>query len=102
MEVSMLYREDRMKPTYYKALWNNCHRCKIHYMSEEPSIRAYLCDECWNSIPHFQVKNVQAVQRKVMKGPTHNATDFTIGDILLYTVGNLLCLMVIGYYLWFR
>ena len=71
-------------------------------MSEEPHIRAYLCDECWNAIPHFQVKNVQAVQRKVMKGPTHNRKDFTIGEILLYTVGNLLCLMVIGYYLWFK
>ena len=91
-----------MKPTYYKALWHNCHSCKIHYMSEEPHIRAYLCDECCNAIPHFQVKNVQAVQRKVMKGPTHNRKDFTIGDILLYTFGNLLCLMVIGYYLWFR
>ena len=91
-----------MKPTYYKALWHNCNRCRIHYMSEEPHIRAHLCDECWNAIPHFKVKNVQAVQRKVMKGPTHNRKDFTIGDILLYTVGNLLCLMVIGYYLWFR
>ena len=36
-------------------------------MSEEPSIRAYLCDECWNSIPHMKV-----VMPKVSKGPTHN------------------------------
>ena len=85
------------KPTYYKALWHNCNRCKIHYMSEEPHIRAYLCDECWNSIPHFQVKSVQAVQRKVMT----KKKDYGIGEILLYTVGNLICLTVIGYYLWF-
>ena len=87
-----------MKPTYYKALWNNCHRCRIHYMSEEPSIRAYLCDECWNAIPHFKVEKLP----KVKKGPTHNSKDFTMKEIMLYTVGNLLCLMVIGYYLWFR
>ena len=85
------------KPTYYKALWHNCNSCKIHYMSEEPHIRAYLCDECWNSIPHFQVKSVQAVQRKVMT----KKKDYGIGEILLYTVGNLICLTVIGYYLWF-
>jgi len=24
-------------------------------MSEEPHIRAYLCDECWNRMPHFIV-----------------------------------------------
>ena len=85
------------QPTYYKALWHNCNRCHIHYMSEQPHIRAYLCDECWNAIPHFQVKSVQAVQRKVMT----KKKDYGIGEILLYTVGNLICLTVIGYYLWF-
>jgi len=90
------------KPPYYKVLWHKCHRCYTHYTSEAPHLRAYLCDECWNAIPHFQVKNVQKVQRKVMKGPTHNQKDFTIGEILLYTVGNLLCLGVIAYYLWFK
>ena len=86
------------RPTYYKALWHNCNRCKIHYMSEEPHIRAYLCDECWSSIPHFQVKSVQAVQRKVMT----KKEDYSIGEILLYTVGNLICLGIITYYLWFK
>ena len=95
-----------LKPTYYKALWNNCHRCKIHYMSEDPSIRAYLCDDCWNSIPHYQVKNVQAVQQKVSRGPTHNLPhilrDISVTEILLYTVGNLICVGIIAYYLWFK
>jgi len=90
-----------LKPTYYKALWNNCHRCKIHYMSEEPSIRAYLCDECWNSIPHMKV-----VMPKVSKGPTHNLPhilrDISFTEIMLYTVGNLICMGVIAYYLWFK
>lgn len=85
-----------MKPTYYKALWQNCNRCKIHYMSEEPHLRAYLCDECWNSIPHFVVKSPQ-IKRKVVK----KQQGYTWGEIALYTVGNLLCLMVIGYYLFF-
>ena len=86
-----------MKPTYYEALWHNCNMCRIHYMSEQPHLRAYLCDDCWNSIPHMKV-----VMPKVKKGPTHILKDFTIGEIALYTIGNLLCLMVIGYYLLFR
>jgi len=67
-------------------------------MSEQPHLRAYLCDECWNAIPHFQVKNVQAVQRKVMK----KNKDINWKTIVLYTIGNLLCLGVIAYYLWFN
>ena len=86
-----------MEPIKVKALWHNCNMCKIHYMSEYPHLRAYLCDECWFSLPHMKV-----VMPKVKKGPTHTAKDFTIGQILLYTVGNLICLVVIGYYLWFK
>ena len=87
-----------MEAIKVKAIWHNCNMCKIHYMSEYPHLRAYLCDECWNSIPHMKVINMP----KVKKGPTHTMKDYTIGDILLYTVGNLLCLVVIGYYLWFK
>ena len=87
-----------MQPTYYKALWHNCNRCRIHYMSEEPHLKAYLCDECWKAIPHFQVKSVQAVQKKVMK----KNKDINWGTIMLYTIGNLICLGVIAYYLWVK
>ena len=24
-------------------------------MSDEPHLRAYLCDDCWNKVPHFIV-----------------------------------------------
>jgi len=65
-------------------------------MSEEPHLRAYLCDECWNSIPHFVVKAPQ-IKRKIVK----KQQGYTWGEIALYTLGNLLCLMVIGYYLFF-
>jgi len=68
-------------------------------MSEEPHLRAYLCDECWNAIPHFQVKTVQAVQRKVVK---KKSREISWKDITLYTIGNILCLGVIAYYLWFK
>ena len=86
-----------MKPVYVEALWHNCNMCRIHYMSESPHIRAYLCDECWNKTPHFNVE-----MPKVKKGPTHNTTDFTIGQIVLYTIGNRVCLAVIGYFLLFK
>ena len=82
------------KPTYYKAIWHNCVSCKIHYMSEEPHLRAYLCDECWTSIPHFTVKTTKKTPKK--------KNDINMQTIILYTIGNLLCLGVITYYLWFK
>ena len=88
-----------MKPTYYNVLWHNCNRCKTHYTSEAPHLKAYLCDDCWRSIPHFQVKTVQAVQRKVMK---RKDREISWKEITLYTIGNILCLGVIAYYLWFK
>ena len=91
-----------MKPTYYEALWHNCNKCRIHYMSEQPHLRAYLCDECWGSMPHFTVAQAQ----RPAKGSTHKLPhilrDISLTEILLYTVGNLICVAVIGYYLWFK
>ena len=86
-----------MKPTYYEALWHNCHKCRIHYMSEQPHLRAYLCDECWNSVPHYKVDNLPK-RRKVVK----KNDEWTWGQIVLYTLGNLCCLIVMGYYLMFK
>ena len=83
------------KPTYYKALWHNCNRCRTHYMSEQPHLKAYLCDECWGSIPHFVVKAKPVIRQKKGK-------EYSWKEIALYTIGNLLCLTVIGYYLWFK
>ena len=91
-----------MEAIKVKAIWHNCNKCKIHYMSEYPHLRAYLCDECWNSIPHMKVVNMP----KVKKGPTyklpHILRDISPTEIMLYTVGNLICLIIIGYYLWFK
>jgi hypothetical protein len=83
-----------VRPPYYKVLWHKCNRCFTHYTSEEPHLRAYLCDECWNAVPHFTVKT----QKKV----TTKKNDINIQTIILYTIGNLLCLGVIAYYLWFK
>ena len=83
-----------VKPTYYKALWHNCNRCRIHYMSDDPALKAYLCDDCWDTIPHFRVGKLQQRKKIVKKNQ-----DYTWGQIALYTVGNLCCLIVIGYYL---
>ena len=82
-----------MKPPYYKALWHNCNICRIHYMSDDPQLRAYLCDECWGSVPHFVVQK-QTVQE--------NKNEWNWTTIALYTLGNLCCLTVIGYYLWLK
>jgi len=67
-------------------------------MSEDPHIRAYLCDECWRAIPHFQVKSVKAVQRKVMP----KKKNISWKTIVLYMIADVICLGVIAYYLWFK
>jgi hypothetical protein len=64
-------------------------------MSEAPHLKAYLCDECWNKTPHFIVAKKEAKKPKTYKG-------YTWTEIALYTIGNLLCLTVIGYYLLFK
>ncbi len=111
-----------VKPEYYKVLWHNCHKCRTHYTSEQPHVRAYLCDECWNSMPHYRTINKPKVveatikhQQRVYKGPTHTNVrkveerwkelsdmDWPFEYILLYILGCSLCLLTIAYYLWFK
>ena len=86
-----------MRPTYYKALWHNCQSCHIHYMSEEPHIRAYLCDDCWNKMPHFKVG--KKTTNKTLDAPM---SDWPLSWILLYTTGCVVCCIVIAYYLIFK
>jgi len=64
-------------------------------MAEEPHLKAYLCDECWTTIPHFVVKAKPAVKVK-------KQDEWSWSTIALYTLGNICCLIVIGYYLWIR
>ena len=97
-----------IKPTYYKALWHNCNKCKIHFMSETPHLSAYLCDDCFNSMPHYRVNMPTAKEVKkhqqAKRGPTYAwlDTDWPLEYILLYILGCSLCLLTIGYYLWFK
>ena len=85
------------KPNYYKVLWHNCNRCKTHYTSEEPHLKAYLCDECWRAIPHYVAKVPQLKHNH--KRNINTKDDWNWSTIALYTLGNLCCLVVIGYYL---
>ena len=88
------------KPSYYKVLWHNCNRCKTHYTSEAPHLKAYLCDECWRAIPHYVAKVPQLKHNH--KRNTNTKDDWNWSTIALYTLGNLCCLVVIGYYLLFK
>jgi len=87
------------KPDYYKVMWHNCNRCRTHYTSEEPHLKAYLCDDCWKAIPHFVVKS--AIVKHNHKR-TAKKNDMSWSTIALYTLGNLACLAIIGYYLWLK
>ena len=86
-----------MKPKYYKVMWHNCNRCRAHYTSEHPHLKAYLCDDCWKALPHFVAK-VPAYTTRRKKA----TKEYSWKDIALYTIGNLCCLTVIAYYLWFK
>ena len=91
-----------VKPTYYKALWHNCNKCKIHFMSEQPHIKAYLCDACWDKMPKYRVnKEALKKQQQAKKGPTHAwlDTDWPLSYIIAYIWGCCMCLLVIAYYL---
>ena len=85
-----------------ETYWHNCSKCKIHYMSESPHIRAYLCDECWFSMPHYKTKIKE--QQKPSVGPTYDwwPEDVNLLGVLLYVFGCSLCLLIIGYYLWMK
>jgi len=86
------------KPDYYKVMWHNCNRCRTHYTSEEPHLKAYLCDDCWKAIPHFVVQPM--VKHNIKKNAVKK--DWSWSTIALYTLGNLCCLAIIGYYLWLK
>ena len=79
------------------AIWHNCNNCRIHYMSEQPHVRAHLCDECWFSIPHMRLKNKP---KKRIKKPVND--DYTIIGAILYILGCTICILIIGYYLWVK
>ena len=85
-----------MKPPYYKALWHNCNMCRVHYMSDDPQLRAYLCDECWGSVPHFVVQKPKAV---TIDSPM---SDWPMVWIALYTTSCMVLIAIIGYYLWLK
>jgi len=91
-----------VKPVYVKTFWHNCRNCKIHYMSEQPHVRANLCDECWFSMPHY--KTTTKKQQKPSVGPTYDwwPEDVSLVGLLLYVFGCSLCLLIIGYYLWMK
>ena len=87
MELSVPQGQTMTQPTYYKALWHNCNMCKIHYMSDEPHLRAYLCDDCWNKVPHFVVQ--KQTEKKIEK-----KEEWEVLDYLLYVWA---CLILISF-----
>ena len=89
-----------MKPNYYKTLWHNCNRCRTHYTSEAPHLKAYLCDDCWSAIPHFVVQ-APVVKHNHRKNAVRK-DDWTWKQIALYTAANMCSVAVIIYYLLFK
>ena len=82
-----------MKPQYYEALWHNCNICRIHYMSEQPHLRAYLCDDCWNSVPHFVVQKPKEEKMEQL--------DYKWW-IALYTTLCIGAIIIVGYQIWIK
>ena len=74
-------------------MWHNCNMCKIHYMSDEPHLRAYLCDNCWNKVPHFVVK--KQTEKKIKK----KEEEWEVLDYLLYIWSCIVVLAFIAGYM---
>ena len=74
-----------IKPPYYKVLWHKCNRCFTHYTSEEPHLRAYLCNDCWNALPHFKT---QQTNKKMKEQPMISAETW----VLFYFIMGILLL----------
>ena len=55
-------------------------------MSDEPHLRAYLCDDCWKKVPHFVVrKQKKKIEKK---------KEWEVLDYLLYVWA---CLILISF-----
>ena len=82
--------------------WQKCVRCNIYFDQPNYLATASLCPDCWKFLPHYKTVSNQ----KVSKGPTHKLPhilkDITFPEILMYIIGNGLCLLIIVYYLWFK
>lgn len=82
----------KAKPMYSKPMWHNCNKCRAHYASDAPHLRAYVCEKCWKSMPHYRTT------AKLKKVPAEYR--WPLEYILLYIFGCSLCLLVTAYYLW--
>ena len=61
-------------------------------MSDEPHLRAYLCDDCWKKVPHFIVK--KQTQKKIEK-----KEEWEVLDYLLYIWSCIVVLAFIAGYM---
>ena len=71
-------------------------------MSEAPHLKAYLCDECWNKIPHYRVDNLKSKQMKKKTTIDSPMSEWPMVWIALYTTSCILLIAVIGFYLWLK
>ena len=64
---------------------------------------AELCPDCWKYLPHYRLKDgsIKTKEKLGIELP-HILKDITFPEVLLYVIGNGLCLLVIAYYLWFK
>ena len=71
-------------------------------MSEAPHTKAYLCDECWNKLPHFKVDNLKSKKMKKKITIDSPMSDWPMVWIALYTTSCIVLMTIIGVYLWLK
>ena len=81
--------------------WQKCVRCNVYFDQPNYLATAELCPDCWKFLPHYKLTK-GSIKTKEKSGIPHILKDVSFTEILLYVIGNGLCLLIIAYYLWFK
>lgn len=84
--------------------WQRCVRCNVYFDQPNYLATAELCPDCWKYLPHYRLKDgsIKTKHQEAKIGLPHILRDVTLQEVLLYTVGNGLCILIVIYYLWFK
>jgi len=85
--------------------WQKCVRCNVYFDQPNYLATAELCPDCWKYLPHYRLNPDGAIKTQGKKTGIelpHILKDITFPELLMYVVGNGICLLIVIFYLWFK